>query len=146
MSERVGYGRFPPEAVALGKALAHEVRWEVLVHLDENDHARFTDLEEATGKSSGALSPHLKTLRQGGLVEKIALTRDGEVVERYGLSPFGRRVLNRLEQAFSPETRIERTWKGGTDPAETIPLDDRLVEIDGTASGRNMTLRAGPDA
>lgn len=146
MPGAIGYGRFPPEVVALGKAMAHEARWQVLAHLDEHERARFTDLQKASGKASGSLSPHLKTLRQGGLIEKIAFTEGDEVVERYSLSPFGRRVLNRLEQAFSPTTRVEKRLKTGTDTAMTISLTNRTIDDMGTNSGQDQIVRPGTDA
>lgn len=146
MPGAIGYGRFPPEVVALGKAMAHEARWQVLAHLDEHERARFTDLQKASGKASGSLSPHLKTLRQGGLIEKIAFTEGDEVVERYSLSPFGRRVLNRLEQAFSPTTRVEKRLKTGTDTAMTISLTNRTIDDVGTDTGQDQIVRPGADA
>lgn len=104
MPENPDFGRFPPEVVSVAKAMANTSRMEILAHLEAAGPARFTDLGTLTGLQSGALSPHLKKLQRGGIIQKVAYEQDEEVLERYQLSPFGRRILDQVHRAFVPPT------------------------------------------
>lgn len=144
MSENADFGRFPPELVSVAKAMANASRVEILVHLEQAGPARFTDLSTLTGLQSGALSPHLKKLQRGGIVQKIAYEQDGQLIERYQLSPFGRRLLDQVYHAFIPRTssatdRYSRS-SGATEIAGGIVVVDDETGL--SLSGDTVDLEA----
>lgn len=128
MPENAGFGRFPPETLSVAEAMANASRMEILSHLEAAGPARFTDLGELTGLQSGALSPHLKDLQRGGLVQKVAFEQAGQVTERYVLSPFGRRLLDQVHAAFVPPTSTGRDRFSVTSGAQDITVLSTLEE------------------
>lgn len=145
MVEDAGFGRFPPETVSVAKAMANPHRMRILAHLEEEASARFTDLGEITGLQSGALSPHLKKLQEGGLVEKVAFeNEEGDVRERYQVSPFGHRVLDQLLGAFRPTRSSSRVVRSRGYGAEEIEEDTRQEDRLAAASvGEVVVLEGG---
>jgi protein-tyrosine-phosphatase/DNA-binding transcriptional ArsR family regulator len=68
-----------PEPLDFLKLLAHEVRWELLLHLAQSDY-RVQELVERVGRPMNLVSYHLAQLRQGHLVRERRSSKDGRDV------------------------------------------------------------------
>ncbi len=86
-------------AARLLKSMANERRLMILCRLGGGELS-VTQLQEGSGLSQSALSQHLATLREEGLV---ATRREGQVIHYRIADPAALQVIETLASIFCPE-------------------------------------------
>ncbi|EHR52734.1 Rhodanese-related sulfurtransferase [Saccharomonospora marina XMU15] len=143
MGERAAKDALYAEFAAVGKALGHPKRLELLDLLAQGPRS-VEDLAAAAGQGMSSCSAHLQTLREAGL---LRTRRDGKRVY-YSLADddVARlwEYLRRVAQHHRPHTELARRDYLGPDDTEAVDSEELLRRLRG-GDALVIDVRPGPE-